>query len=337
MNDEVVAGPNEIGFVPGESFIDIVARVFNDELSRLLRRGLHTESVTQEDATRHIRGQLQFTKQLTRQEPYATSFESRFEEQTADIPLNQLMLYTTVELSKRVNSTELSRRLKRRVSTLKQRVSMPHTPPDPSSVTLTRDSQRYRSLVQLAEQILNETYIDAFGSQPKLVETVLINTETLFEQVVFRAVSEVVRETRYISGGDGDPDSGVDNNIGYLLEASNGTTLQGLQPDVLLRERGQPVWVADAKWREDNSPKRENLYQMTAYQRKTEAPGVLFYPEQDGTIEGVYNHTSARNTDVWTGELRVAELPLGGESYEEFEADLHSTVSQTLSEQLADF
>jgi 5-methylcytosine-specific restriction enzyme subunit McrC len=334
VSEEVVVGSDEIGFTAGESLIDVVARVFDDELGRLLRRGLHTEYVTQEAATRHIRGQLQFTKQLTQQEPHATSFESQFDEQMADVPLNQLLLYTTVKLSKRVRSTDLSRQLERRARTLKQRVSMPRSSPDPERVTLTRDSQGYRPLVQLAEQILDETYIDAFGSKPKLIETVLINTETLFEEVVYRAVSEVVRGTRYIVGGDGDPDNGADSDIGHLLEAPDGATLQGLEPDVFLRERGRPVWIADAKWREDNSPKRENLYQVAAYQRKTEAPGVMFYPEQGGTIEERYNHTSARNTDVWTGALRVVELPLGGGSYEEFEAELHSIIADVLSDQL---
>lgn len=334
ISEEVVVGSGEIGFTAGESLIDVVARVFDDELDRLLRRGLHTEYVTQEAATRHIRGQLQFTKQLTRQEPNATSFESQFDERTADVPLNRLLLYTTIELSKRVHSPELSRQLERRARTLKQRVSMPRTPPDPEYVALTRDSQRYRPLVRLAEQILNETYIDALGPQPKLIETVLINTETLFEEVVYQAVSEVVRGTRYIIGGDGDPDNGTDSDIGYLLKAPDGETLQGLEPDIFLREQGKPTWIADAKWREDDSPKRKNLYQVAAYQRKTEAPGVMFYPEQGGTIQGRYHHTSPRNTDVWTGELRVVELPLGGESYEEFEANLHSIIADVLSDQL---
>ncbi|WP_353617785.1 hypothetical protein [Natranaeroarchaeum aerophilus] len=37
---------------------------------------------------------------------------------------------------------------------------------------------------------------------------------------------------------------------------------------MFLRARGETAWIVDAKWREDDSPKRSNLYQVTGYQRK---------------------------------------------------------------------
>lgn len=337
ISEELVTGPREVGFTAGESFIDVVANVFDRELERLIRQGLQTDYVTNTEATSHVRGQLQMSKQLVNQEPLATSFQSRFDELTADIPLNQLLLYTVNELIERVRDAAIQSRLEHRAAQLSHRITYPVTPPDPREITLTRETQAYRPLIKLVEQILNERYIDTFGNQTKLLQSVLVNTETLFEEVVYRAIEELVQGTRYMIHGDGDPDNISDSDIGYLLRDQSGRGMQGLEPDVFLRERGKPVWVADAKWREDDSPKRENLYQVTAYQRKVGAPATMFYPEQGGTISGTYDLTEGAHTNVWTGELQVVELPLGAGTYKKFEQRLQAAISKVIQQQLTGF
>jgi len=332
VSEELVTGSQEIGFSAGESFLDVLGEVFADEINRLLGHGLHTRYVPQKQATSYIKGQLQVSDQIQHQEPLATSFESSFDELTADIPLNRLILYTAVELADRVESDSVESRLRRKAHELRQQVSLPSMPPDTRQVTLTRETQAYQPLVRLAERILDETYIHRFGQQTRLLQSVLVNTETLFEQVVFKTIAEVVQSSKYVLGGDGDPENAVDGNIGSLLEDENGEPLLELQPDVFLRARGETVWIADAKWREDDSPKRSNLYQVTGYQRKMEVPGIMFYPEQGGNIEAVYE-LKAEKDGVWTDELRVVELPLGGEDYESFEAEIESRVRSVLQEQ----
>lgn len=337
ISEEIVTSSREIGFSTGSSFVNIVGHVYDQEVQKLIQQGLQTEYTTKMETTSHIRGQLQMSKQLENQEPLATSFESRYDKLTADIPLNQLLLYVADDLVDRVTDAAIQARLKHRVFQLNQRITLPSTPPAPREITLTQDTQSYRPLLKLIERILNDTYIDTFGEQSRLLQSVLINTETLFEEVVYQTIAELARGTKYMTHGDGDPNNTSDKDIGYLLRDEGNDGKQGLQPDVFLKERGTPVWIADAKWREDDSPKRKNLYQVTAYQRKAAAPATMFYPEQDETISGVYELTGEDNMGVWTGELRVVELPLGAESYHEFEENIKAAVSEPLQAQLSGF
>jgi len=334
ISEEIVTGAREIGFSTGESFVDVVGEVFDEELGRLLRTGIQSQYVTHEESTAHVRGQLRISRQLSRQEPLATSFESRFDDLTADIPLNRLLLCATIKLSKNVGDSTLRGRLKRRAGELRRYVTVPATPPSPQEITLTQDTQAYKPLLQLADLVLEDTYVDTFGERTQLLQTVLVNTETLFEEVVFRTVEEIVHGSKYVVGGDGDPENRSDSDIGHLLVKSDGPPLQGLEPDVFLRERGEPVWVADAKWREDNSPKRSNLYQVTAYQRKVATPGVIFYPAQGGTIEDAYELTRPKDMNDWNKEIQFVELPLGADSYDEFQSEIKTAVKSTLEKQL---
>ncbi|RQG92827.1 hypothetical protein EA462_00955 [Natrarchaeobius halalkaliphilus] len=334
ISEELVTGSQEIGFSVGESFIEVVGEVYAEEVNRLLQAGIHKQYVPRQAATNHVKGRLRVAEQLSKQEPYATSFESQFNDLTADIPLNQLILFAAVEVARKISDKRVERRLQRQISDLQRVVSLPRTAPHPSQITLTRETQMYKPIVKFAEQILNETYIDTFGQRARLLQSVLINTETLFEEVVYSFVADLIRGSRYIIQGDGDPESSVKRDIGHLLRDKFGNGLQGMQPDVFLRSRGNPVWVADAKWREDSSPKRNNLYQVTSYQRKVGGPAIMFYPEQGGQIETVYELSDDEYDDSSITELRVVEVPLGGESYEEFETKAQNKIRTAMQAQL---
>ncbi|ELZ41850.1 McrC family protein [Halorubrum tebenquichense] len=334
VSEELVAGRGEIGFSVGESFIEVVGQVYAQEIERLLRRGIHKRYLPKQEATDHVKGQLRVTKQLARQEPFATSFESQYDELTADIPLNQLILYAAVELVEEVREPTVEDRLRRQIGDLQRIVTLPPTPPHPSEITLTRETQGYEPLVKFAEQILEESYIDTFGQQTKLLESLLINTETLFEEVVYSLVADVVQSSRYIPEGDGDPESEADSDIGHLLRDESGDGIQGMQPDIFLRDRGTPIWIADAKWKESDSPARNDLYQVTSYQRKIGGDAMIFYPEQGGTLETVYGLSGDEHDTREDNELRIVEVPLGGETYQEFEREARGKVREAMQAQL---
>jgi 5-methylcytosine-specific restriction endonuclease McrBC regulatory subunit McrC len=118
------------------------------------------------------------------------------------------------------------------------------------------------------------------------------------------------------------------------LKRSDGSKKRKLKPDVFLRSRGTPCLIADARWREDDKPRQKNLYQVTAYQRKTTSPGVIFYPDQGGQIEGTFEITQATVENTWTDSLRVVELPLGADTYEDFERKIEQTISEAIEELL---
>jgi|GEM_PF-5112768 len=330
INEELVTGPREIGFSPGDSFVNIMAIIYEEELQRLLRKGLHQRYVSRSESTPYVRGQLRLTDQLASQEPLATAFESRYQEQTTDLPLNQLLRYTLRELEDQVTSKTLADRLHQRFEQLGKHVSSPNQPPNPEQIRLTKDTQAYRPLIELAEQILEETYIDTFGHRSQLLSSVVVNTERLFEELVFEAIAAVAADTRFRVAGDADPTNTSSPAIGYLLERSDGKNIHQLQPDVFLHVNGEPSLIADAKWHERSSPRNVDIYQVTSYQRYAQAPALMCYPAQGGAIEEQYDLKGISRQEGKAEGLEVIEIPTGGASYDKFEEELHRRITAAI-------
>jgi 5-methylcytosine-specific restriction enzyme subunit McrC len=75
-----------------------------------------------------------------------------------------------------------------------------------------------------------------------------------------------------------------------------------IRPDILVRdEMGQVQRVGDAKWKL-GKPSNSDFYQLTSYQLAFDAPGILFYPEQDGDI-------ASENVVTGGYPLHLVEVP----------------------------
>ena len=80
------------------------------------------------------------------------------------------------------------------------------------------------------------------------------------------------------------------------------------EPDYVLYQDGEPILVADAKWKDfSGKPNREDLYQMIGYQQYFDVPGVLLYPNTSSEIPT----KDLPSVDIKHGQrLYVAELPV---------------------------
>ncbi|PYZ03045.1 hypothetical protein C8039_12620 [Halogeometricum sp. wsp3] len=68
----------QTGLGQGDSFVDALAALFNQELQEILRRGLHSEYQTVSSEEKQLRGRLDVQRQLQRQGPVPTKFECTY-------------------------------------------------------------------------------------------------------------------------------------------------------------------------------------------------------------------------------------------------------------------
>lgn len=186
--------------------------------------------------------------------------------------------------------------------------------------------------------ILDETYVDNLEAGHRDFQSILLSTTDLFENVVYRAVERALDPSEYRVAGDGDPRSEAETDIGYLLTAdATGDHIQKLHPDVYVTPRSSDaiVLIGDAKWKNPDSdrPSSADLYQMTAYQARIDAPVLLVYPDLDGRLQQEYSYirdTDKTSFDVF--ELNTTDAA----SYETFEEQLTNEIRSKVTEIVGD-
>lgn len=338
--DEALVQGRDVGIDTGESFVDLIAHLFITESDRILRRGLYQEYRTQTAMERYLRGRLDITRQLTAHGPVATKLACEFDELTHDLPINHLLAQAVDVLQPLVSTRRLESDLRRTRGRLRQHLEVvPRQQVDPGEITITRQTSHYREALALCELVFGETYVESLGAGIRDFQSVLISTNDLFEHVVYRAVERCLDRTVYRMNGDGNPDRTNRRDIGYLLESSGGQTLQKLYPDVFVTNRatGEYVLISDAKWKDPDTgrPSREDLYQLTTYQSKVDAPVLLVYPDLGGSISDTYSYLrpEERNGD---STFRVCELEASGaQTYAGFEKRVQQSLQPVIDELLS--
>lgn len=333
--DESLAQGQDVGISTGDSFVEVVAQLFVSELDRVLRRGLYQEYRTKEDTEEYIRGRFDVTRQITAQGPVATRFACEYDDLTHDLPINHVLMTALETLRSLVSSPGLESDLWQGRERLRQYFDYePGIQIDPSEIILTRQTNHYERILTLCELVLNETYVDDLGAGHQDFQSILLSTADLFEHVVFRTIERTLDSGEYRVAGDGDPKSEAESNIGYLLSAkSTDDRLQKLHPDVYVTSRSsnEIVLIGDAKWKDPNSdrPSSSDLYQLTAYQAKVDAPVLLVYPDLDGRVQQEYTYirdTNGPSFDVF--ELNTADAA----SYETFEDQLTDEIQSKVTD-----
>ncbi|WP_424016217.1 McrC family protein (plasmid) [Halorientalis pallida] len=323
--DEDLVSDRDASFVTGDSFVDLLGRLFLSELRQIVRRGLHKEYRTRQSDEGYIRGQLEFTKQIQRHGPRSTQFACRYDELTHDIPINQVLYQATDVLLGLVSDIDLRRDLRQYHGEIQRKVSEQATLPRPTEIQLTRLNDHYAPILQLAELIFDRQFIEDVGIGHQRFQSLLIDTEVLFEHVVYRGVELAVKSLSYLVRGDGNPRGSGETCIGHLLTDTDENPIQRLEPDFFLRDQSdnQIVLVGDAKWKDTTRPSREDLYQLTAYQSRLEVPGLLVYPDLSGRINANYEQRRQPQEGNQPQQLRVTELQTtGATDYESFKKEI---------------
>lgn len=276
----------------GDSFLDLLAVVYLAELNHVLQQGLVPAYQAIEGAESHIRGRLNVQRQVQRQGVAPTVFECDFEDHTYDTPLNQTVLYAAVILSRLVTNQSVEGQLRAEIVRLRDRVSMKSISiAEAEQIKLSRLTEHYSELLQLANLVIAGTFIDAFDPGIQQGVTTLLDMNRIYEQVVERCARSVAQQ-----------------RAGWEIrtQATTRSLLSGspsvdLRPDFVIDSGNETVLVGDAKWK--TSQQNNDIYQIVAYELAEEAPGLLVYPSQDSQLETKYQIRGGR-------ALHLVELPV---------------------------
>ncbi len=327
--DEELLHGNDVSVTTGQSFVEVVARLFLAEIDQVLKRGLRKEYVEQEATEKHLRGQLDLQRQLQRQGTTGTEFECRYDELSHDVVENKLLLDAIHRLRPLVTESGLSSDLNRYRGRLEQRIEHERmTIEDFDAVSITRLNDYYEDVIELAELIFRQVFVEDLSGLEQQFSSLLINLEQTFESVVYEGVRSVVDRERY---------DVRDDPVGYLLEDADERGHLQMTPDFYIRDRESQeiVFVGDAKWKVDSSPAREDLYQIGSYQAKFGTPGLLVYPDHEGAMEahGEFTYETGKGSSAGRGSLRTAELSTSTSvSYDGFKRRIEGVLRSSLPE-----
>lgn len=327
IDDELVHG-TDASVLTGGSFVNLIAQLYLHEVDIVLKRGLNQEYLVEESSEKHLRGQLDLQQQLQRQGVAPKKFECRYDELSTETRLNKILLDGLYRLRPLVTNSSIRSDLNRYYGRLQQYVSYERMSlRDIESVSLTRLNEYYGDALRLAKLIFEQSYVAELSGRNRRVQSLLINMESTFEQVVYRAVKAAVDTEHFDVRND---------SIGYLVESESGARLLSMYPDFWIQDRSEDiVFVGDAKWKTGTEPSRDDFYQIAAYQAKYSTSGVLIYPDLGGEIAGTYSYATGNGTDASRGDLRSIEIETGdSSSYDQFVRTIETTIRENLPQSL---
>lgn len=279
------------------SLLDILIRLFAEQLLAQTRRGLPRQYLTCEDDLPTLRGRLDAVRQFTANAVRPDRLASRFDVLSHDIPLMQIMAAAVVSLGKRARAPETRRLLDELRFVLADVTLPPHGRLPWARVAIDRSNRQWASLLALARLLLGADW-QATGHEARHPShdgtSLLFPMEKLFEDAVAALLRRALPQGGpAFSGIELVAQGGLLRCLGDWTDGEDctGRHFQTV-PDLLLRRKGEVLAVIDTKWKRlagdpldrERGVKQADVYQMMAYSRLYRCERLmLLYPALPGT------------------------------------------------------
>ncbi|MFF5084256.1 McrC family protein [Actinoplanes sp. NPDC000266] len=240
----------EAADLTADDFAPALAMAFTAAASRALAAGLLQGYRVAEEALPSLRGRLREADQLRGRLGLAPPLEVRYDDYSADIPENQILLAAVDRLRRTPEVPAASRRALHRLAAALADVSrwVPGTPLPP--VVETRLNLRYRPALRLARLVLGGHGLD-HRSGAEHATGFAFDLNTVFEDWLTAVLREAITTRR---GG-----TVVAQHRTHLDEGAR----VDLRPDITWWRDGACLGVVDAKYKRSSA--NADLYQMLAY------------------------------------------------------------------------
>lgn len=257
--------------------LELMITAFARRLRNQIRSGLARSYIGNEQDLFRLRGKMLVKRQFTTLVANPQKLACQYDEFTADIALNRILLCAVLILAKRTIRSDTQRLLNEIAVHLPDVRSVSVSEALNERVLFDRGNQVWEILVTLARQLLAGIYQTPHaGTQVGLA--ILFDMNLLFEKYVAEVAKKSCRHLGYIVR--------TQRPIRCLARTNSGKPAFSTRPDIHL-ERGKDVIVLDTKWKILDS-RRRNLeiaqsdgYQMYGYAHVYEARStVLVFPHQ---------------------------------------------------------
>ena len=249
---------------------DALALALISAARRAFGRGLQRGYLIEEEALHTVRGRIRFDEQIRRRYSIPLPVELQFDEFTEDILANQLVKAAAVRLRQMtLNSLEARRGLGWIAAILENVSLIKFSRRNTPEVSFDRLNEHYRHVIGLARLILLHSGFESFRGDVR-ANGFLIDMNKLFQEFVFQALRERLRDSESILRAETDVYLDVNRKVRML-------------PDLSLWEGSKVcTFVGDAKYKNltDGKVPNSDLYQLLAYATAFDLPcGLLIYAE----------------------------------------------------------
>lgn len=257
------------GLTDSDSIADLYERLALVLAKRILdriRRGLHRSYIPDHEDLPYVRGRVDILSQLRK--PQRVKLPCRFEEHTADLEENQILLWTLTRILESGICTERSlpiirqaRRTLRGFSTL-----IPFSAQSCANRLYNRLNQDYEPLHALCRFFLENTGPTHLLGDRRMLP-ILVNMERLFELFVVEWLKQNVPPQYIVRGQEN-----VQLRMGHIVSISIDITIEDIVS-------GQTVLVLDTKYKAPERPSASDIEQVVAYaEAKSCKNAILIYP-----------------------------------------------------------
>lgn len=281
----------EFDYAEEERLLEAMAPGFVALCRRTLARGLRRGYRRREAALHTVRGRLRFDEQLRRRFGRFPPAEVAYDEFTADIAENRVLLAAIERLGRLRPRSPVMRRNLRRLRARFQGVTLVDyaTRPLPE-IPFNRLNRHYQPAVRMARLVLRDSSVSQRAGAVRS-SALLVDMNRVFEDFVVVALREALGLT-----GTSFPQGARGRRL--WLDRRHRVRLE---PDLSWWRTGKPVFVGDVKYKDldRGGVRNEDLYQVLAYLDATGLRrGMLLYASRASSRETVVASDSGREVIV---------------------------------------
>ncbi len=264
------------------SLYEIFISMYLEETRRLVKNGIKSGYISQEDNLRYCRGKFLINKQLQYNIAHKERFYMAYDEFLQDRPENRLIKSTLLKLQKQTTSVKNSSEIKQLLTAFEMIAPSVNYQKDFAKSFIDRSTQDYKTLLQWSEVFLMNKGFTTFSGNKSAV-ALLFPMEKVYESYVAQQIKKFFVPVGW--------NVSIQDKSHYLFNYKNNEICKKFQlrPDIVLKKENHVV-IMDTKWKrlEDNSKSnygitQADMYQMYAYSKKYRTPDVwLLYPFSDG-------------------------------------------------------
>lgn len=256
---------------------EIFINMYLQEVRQLVKRGIKSAYVGQEDNLKFYKGKLLTSQHIKTNIAHKERFYVAYDEFHPNRPENKLVKATLLKLQKLTTSAENSKEIRQLLTAFEMVEPSTNYMKDFSQVKIDRNTKDYEMLMQWSKVfLLNKSFTTFSGKNT--ARALLFPMESVYESYVAHHMKKVFRPAGWeVSSQD----------KGYYLFMEPRRQF-ALRPDIVCK-RGARTVIMDTKWKSLINSERANygisqndMYQMYAYSKKYETSEIwLLYPLDD--------------------------------------------------------
>ena len=262
------------------SLLDIFIRMYLQEVWKLVKQGIRSSYVSEEDNLRYFKGKLLFAQHLRYNLAHQERFYVIFEDFNINRPENKLIKAMLLKLQRLTSDTVNSQFIKQLLAVFDSVDASTNFVKDFQKVVNNRDTMVYTDLISWTKIFLfNQTFTPFAGSNS--ATSFLFPMEQVFEDYVAKIVRKIFT-----------PNEGWDVSCQEkkLSLSTEPTKMFWIKPDIVLKyhENSQDqTIIMDTKWKrlkadieKNYGIEQDDIYQMYAYAKRYQSKHIwLLYPK----------------------------------------------------------